>query len=133
MKTLFAVLFVILSSSLNAQDVILSKELNNKLEDTFNQSYRLNRASKNESGFYIEALSGGNLFVINADLKGNILDKESVLTLDDETLSMLNKQCPDFKIEDIRNTEKGTQLEVICNGTRIAINISNTVKPSETK
>jgi hypothetical protein len=133
MKTLCLVLLVSVFTSLHAQDEVMSKELNNQLENIFNHDYRLNRASKHESRYYIEAISEGKLFAVNADLKGNIISKELVFIIPDEALKLLIDKCPAYKIEDVRKTESAMQLEVLCNDRRMALNISAEGKVTEAK
>jgi hypothetical protein len=133
MKTLCIALFVAVFSSLSAQEVVVSREMNNKLEDAFNMNYRLNRASKNDNGYYIEALSAGKLYAVTTDLKGNILSKELAFTFPEGVYKSLSEKCSSFKLEDIRKTETDTQFEVICNDKRIAYNISKQGKVTEVK
>jgi len=133
MKTLCLVLLVSLFTSLQAQDLELPKDLHNKMEGAFDFDYRLNRASKNETGYYIEAISAGKIYTVTADLKGTILSKELVFTIPTETLKMLSEKCSDYKVEDVRKTENATQLEVICNKERLAFNISKEGRVTEEK
>ena len=133
MKTLLILFSAFIFSSLSAQDIVISKELNDRLEDVFSESYRLNRASKNETGYYIEVISQKKLFVVNIDRKGNITDNKIAFTFSEDVYKQLSERCSAFKLEDIRKGETQTQLELICNDKRVAYNISKEGNVTELK
>lgn len=110
MKNLIVYFLIFFAFGLQAQEVVLPKNITMALEKSFG-SYQINRFNGNEELNYVEVISDSNLFVVTIDASGNILKKDLAYTLPNE---IFHKLKPPFKIEDVRKTAEGKEeIEII--------------------
>jgi hypothetical protein len=132
MKQLFFVL-LFWGSVVAAQETQVSKEAAAIIETTFGKS-TINRFSKNEKGFYAEVLALDKLYVVELNSKGEILNKELVFSVPDALAKKLRANNQPYKIEDVRDDEKGNmQIEIISANTKQIYNIDKEGRLTETK
>jgi len=122
MKQLFFIL-LFWGSVVAAQENQVPKEVATLIEATFGKS-AINRFSKNEKGYYAEVLALNKLYVVELNSKGEIVNKELVFSVPDVLAKKLNENNQPYKIEEVRDDEKGNMLiEITSENTRQVYNI----------